>query len=83
MSAVHLNPPVHHPWMDDAACLDVDPDMFFATDWHEVERAKNICDGCPVRRQCLQLALNNVEQYGVFGGLTREQRRRVANKGAA
>lgn len=39
--------------------------------------AKNLCAGCPVRDECLSYALENDEQYGIWGGLTPSQRDRI------
>ena len=35
-------------------------------------RAAEACAGCPVRSACLDTALNNVEQYGTWGGVFEE-----------
>ncbi len=45
-----------------------DPDLWFAEDPAELERAKTLCGGCPVRRQCLSAALERAEPWGVWGG---------------
>lgn len=72
-------------WQKDAACLDGDPDRFFArgmglavtkmpTD--QVAEAKSVCAGCPVRATCLDWALEHGEtEHGVWGGLTPHERR--------
>ena len=78
-AATHM-PPVFEPWMDDAACAQTDPDLFFAENggWKD---AKKICAGCPVAAQCLAYAvrvesrLRVDERHGVFGGLTARERR--------
>ena len=59
-----------------AACTTADPDLFFPEDgdeWSE-RRAKMICAGCPVRALCLAGALDRSEPYGIFGGLSAEER---------
>ncbi|WP_371481981.1 WhiB family transcriptional regulator [Kitasatospora sp. NBC_00315] len=59
-----------------AACTTADPDLFFPEDgdtWSE-RRAKMICAGCPVRAMCLAGALDRSEPYGIFGGLSAEER---------
>ena len=59
-----------------AACTTADPDLFFPEDgdeWSE-RRAKTLCAGCPVRATCLAGALARGEEYGIFGGLTAEER---------
>lgn len=43
-------------------------DLFFSEDLHDIARAKHLCGGCPVRRACLQGALDRQEPCGVWGG---------------
>lgn len=52
----------------DLPCWAHDPDLFFAEQPHEVEAAKAVCTGCPLRRECLSGALERSEPYGVWGG---------------
>jgi WhiB family redox-sensing transcriptional regulator len=49
-------------------CRDGDPDLWFADNPIELERAKTLCADCPVRRQCLAAALDRAEPWGVWGG---------------
>jgi len=56
------------PVSDQAACLDHDPDLFFAESPADVERAKLVCHGCPVREICLSAAKRRAEPHGVWGG---------------
>jgi WhiB family redox-sensing transcriptional regulator len=76
-------------WWERAACRDADPDLFFPVSsvgpgHDEVERAKAVCAGCEVRRQCLQFALATRQAHGVWGGTTEEERRlRVPAQGGA
>lgn len=67
---------VRQPWMRDAACLGHDPELFFASVGHEetVAAAKAVCADCPVRTDCLDYALTNYEQHGVWGGTSLKQR---------
>lgn len=67
-------------WRDKAACLGEDTERFFplgttgpALD--QVEAAKAVCRQCPVVTQCLEWALVNNQQDGVWGGLSEDQRR--------
>ena len=64
------------PWMVDAACLDVDPDIFFPTPGDQVTaaQAKQICDTCKSETDCLAYALRNGETQGIWGGKTKAQR---------
>lgn len=66
-------------WWRRAACQEADPELFFpvtaqgpAAD--EIARAKALCAGCPVRRQCLQFALATRQLHGVWGGTTEDER---------
>ncbi|HEX2857568.1 MAG TPA: WhiB family transcriptional regulator [Propionibacteriaceae bacterium] len=56
------------PVSDRAACLDHDPELFFAESPADVERAKLVCHGCPVREVCLSAAKRRAEPHGVWGG---------------
>lgn len=63
------------PWMEDGVCNQTDPEVFFPERGNSNRDAKRVCMGCPVREQCLEYALENVERYGVWGGLSERQRR--------
>ncbi|RIJ77075.1 WhiB family transcriptional regulator [Nakamurella silvestris] len=52
----------------DLPCHVGDPDLFFADQPSELERAKSLCDGCPARAACLASALERQEPWGVWGG---------------
>jgi len=69
-------------WMNQAACLGADPDLFFsegrgAHTPRDVRRAKAVCHGCEVREVCLDYALTNGEKFGVWGATTPQERRRI------
>ena len=64
-------------WQDRAMCLDVDSGLFFAGRGISTRKAKKVCRNCPVRVQCLDYALSNGEQQGVWGGMSARERRRV------
>jgi WhiB family redox-sensing transcriptional regulator len=69
-------------WRRLAACRSADPDLFFPVSGGggagagQVEQAKALCGACGVRRQCLQYAISGDEVYGVWGGLTGDERSR-------
>jgi WhiB family redox-sensing transcriptional regulator len=66
-------------WMDDASCLEVAPDLFFP-DHRETTKAREaikICDSCLVKNECLDYALSNRFDEGIFGGLTPNGRRKL------
>ena len=54
-----------------------DADLFFPERGASTRRAKAICDGCPVRGECLDYALAHGEKFGIWGGLSERERRRV------
>jgi WhiB family redox-sensing transcriptional regulator len=64
-------------WRGKAACKGTDPDIFYPVNEDGAEEAKAVCRGCPVRRQCLEYALANLEKEGVWGGLTVRERRAI------
>ena len=69
-------------WMEGAVCAQTDPELFFAEkgDWAKTIRAKLVCRRCPVIEQCLAYALENNIQFGVWGGTTVEQRKRLRSE---
>lgn len=67
-------------WRDRAACRDAEHDLFFPIGTTgpalaQIERARQICGGCPVREPCLEWALKTGEDSGIWGGKTGEERR--------
>lgn len=71
------------PWENQAACTSEDPEMFFREDRDSTDKAKTVCASCPVTSECLMKGM--VEGYGIFGGLTADDRRllRTAKTAAA
>lgn len=65
------------PWTESAVCATADPDAFFPEKGGSVREAKAVCAGCDVRRQCLTFALDHGERFGVWGGLSERDRRRL------
>ena len=59
-------------WVEDAACRDRDPDLWWpeGNDMARRYEAQEICLGCPVAEQCLQYALDTRQVFGIWGGLT-------------
>ncbi len=64
-------------WQDQANCLGVDPDLFFPERGASTREAKEVCRGCVVRVECLEYALANGEKFGIWGGLSERERRRI------
>lgn len=70
----------HDDWRDHAACRDADPELFFPVGTAgpallQIEQAKQICARCPVRAACLDWAIRNGQDAGVWGGTSEEERR--------
>lgn len=72
-------------WTLAALCLQVDPELFFPEKGGpgSAREAKRICAGCPVKSECLADALSRDERNGIWGGLTRDERRRLRRGMAA
>lgn len=79
------------PWMDDAKCVDHDPELWFPPrDKNQykpiADKAKAICFGrdgyppCPVRLQCLMFAEENEETHGIYGGMSHRERNALKRK---
>jgi len=64
-------------WMERANCLGVDPDLFFPERGASTREAKEVCRGCVVRAQCLEYAIVGAEKFGIWGGLSERERRRI------
>lgn len=68
------------PWMEQARCLEVDPDEFFPEQGETSRDAVAVCRRCPVAAECLEHALDTNERFGVWGGLTERGRRQLKRK---
>ena len=71
------------PWMVFGACREEDSDIFFPTTKDQTRRALAICAICPVQEDCLDYALEARERFGIWGGTTEKQRRKMLRRGAA
>ena len=65
-------------WMAMGKCREIHPSVFFPSDGVGVEAAQRICAGCPVTSPCLEYALANHIDHGVWGGASERERRRIA-----
>lgn len=70
-------------WQEQALCAQSDPEVFFPEKGTSPKPAKMVCFRCEVRQECLQYALDNNERYGVWGGLSERQRRRLRSEAVA
>jgi WhiB family redox-sensing transcriptional regulator len=64
-------------WRLDALCAETDPEAFFPEKGGSTREAKRVCASCPVRMECLEFALANDERFGIWGGLSERERRRL------
>lgn len=64
-------------WLDYANCTGVDAKLFYPDRGESTREAKEVCRGCEVRHDCLEFALQNGEKFGIWGGLSERERRRI------
>lgn len=64
-------------WQERALCSQTDPEAFFPEKGGSTREAKRICTGCEVRDECLEYALAHDERFGIWGGLSERERRRL------
>ncbi|KRQ20607.1 transcription factor WhiB [Mycobacteroides chelonae] len=64
-------------WQEAALCAQTDPDAFFPEKGGSTREAKEMCERCEVKDPCLEYALDNDERFGIWGGLSERERRRL------
>jgi WhiB family redox-sensing transcriptional regulator len=64
-------------WQERALCAQTDPESFFPEKGGSTREAKRVCLSCEVRAECLEYALGNDERFGIWGGLSERERRRL------
>ncbi|MFC5380262.1 WhiB family transcriptional regulator [Aquipuribacter nitratireducens] len=67
-------------WKDRALCAETDPEAFFPEKGGSTREAKKVCSSCDVRAECLDFALGNDERFGIWGGLSERERRRLKKR---
>jgi WhiB family redox-sensing transcriptional regulator len=67
-------------WQADALCAQTDPEAFFPEKGGSTRDAKKICTTCEVKAECLQYALQNDERFGIWGGLSERERRKLRRR---
>ncbi len=70
------------PWAARGACRQFDPDLFFPVSDGSADEALRICRACPVLEDCREWALDTRVAYGVWGGLTERDRKRLLRRSA-
>ncbi|GAB3846685.1 WhiB family transcriptional regulator [Nesterenkonia populi] len=69
-------------WQVDALCAQTDPEAFFPEKGGSTRDAKKICGTCTVKQECLDYALANDERFGIWGGLSERERRKLKKRRA-
>ena len=64
-------------WQADALCAQTDPEAFFPEKGGSTREAKRVCASCEVRVECLEYALMHDERFGIWGGLSERERRKL------
>lgn len=67
-------------WQADSLCAQTDPESFFPEKGGSTRDAKKICSSCEVRSECLEYALANDERFGIWGGLSERERRKLRRR---
>lgn len=71
---IYQTPP---DWRDTALCPEVDSELFFPEKGESSRDAKQVCGQCEVVAECLEYALQTEQKYGIWGGLSVKERRRL------
>lgn len=71
------------PWVADALCAQTDPELFFPEKGGSSDAAKRVCAACDVTEECLTYALRTGQDDGIWGGLSRMERRELSRGAAA
>lgn len=64
-------------WQEQALCAQTDPEAFFPEKGGSTREAKKVCQECTVKTECLTYALGNDERFGIWGGLSERERRKL------
>ncbi len=67
-------------WQERALCAQTDPEAFFPEKGGSTREAKKVCTTCDVRSECLEYALENDERFGIWGGLSERERRKLKKR---
>ena len=67
-------------WQERALCAQTDPEAFFPEKGGSTREAKKVCTTCEVRTECLDYALAHDERFGIWGGLSERERRKLKRR---
>jgi WhiB family redox-sensing transcriptional regulator len=73
-------PEEEQEWQERALCAQTDPEAFFPEKGGSTREAKRICLGCEVKDECLEYALAHDERFGIWGGLSERERRKLKKR---
>jgi WhiB family redox-sensing transcriptional regulator len=83
-TVMYFNPP--HPydnnpdWQKPGLCRNYPANWWFperGSNRREIEKVKAICQDCPIRVKCLEYALHHAEKFGIWGGLSVDERNAI------
>jgi WhiB family redox-sensing transcriptional regulator len=69
-----------YDWMQHGNCRNYPPATFFPSDGVGVDIARKLCESCPVKQPCLEYALTERVDHGVWGGCSERERRRILKR---
>ena len=75
-----LGPDGVFAWQQEALCAQTDPEAFFPEKGGSTREAKKVCQTCVVRAECLEYALAHDERFGIWGGLSERERRKLRKR---
>jgi len=67
-------------WQERALCAQTDPEAFFPEKGGSTREAKKVCQTCSVKAECLEYALAQDERFGIWGGLSERERRKLRRR---
>jgi len=67
-------------WQERALCAQTDPESFFPEKGGSTREAKKVCLSCEVRAECLEYALLHDERFGIWGGMSERERRKLKKR---
>jgi WhiB family transcriptional regulator, redox-sensing transcriptional regulator len=67
-------------WQERALCAQTDPEAFFPEKGGSTREAKKVCLSCEVRTECLEYALEHDERFGIWGGMSERERRKLKKR---
>ena len=82
LSGLSSTDSVELSWQERALCAQTDPEAFFPEKGGSTREAKRVCLSCDVRSECLEYALGHDERFGIWGGLSERERRRLKRRSA-